>query len=82
MFVHRDHVQVRLLWCEWDPSGVGDLSLLQVLDELRQPPLRGGVVLQDLGEGAVFELIGQTLAQGFSGSEESYTVVEQLQHYV
>lgn len=42
------------LWSQWDASGVSDLALLQVLHQLCQPALGGGVVLQHLGEGAVF----------------------------
>lgn len=51
-----------------DASGIGDLTFLQVLDQLGQPALGGGVVLQHLGEGAVLQLIWQTLTQGFSRS--------------
>lgn len=51
-----------------DASGICDLSLLQVLHQLGQPTLGGGVVLQDLGKSGVFELIGEALPQSFSGS--------------
>lgn len=54
-----------------DAPGVGHLALLQVLHQLSQPALGGGVVLQHLGEGAVLQLVGQTLTQGFSGSEDT-----------
>lgn len=51
-----------------DASGICDLPLLQVLHQLGQPTLGGGVVLQDLGKSGVFELIGEALPQSFSGS--------------
>lgn len=57
------------LGSQWDASSVGDLALLQVFDQLSQPALCGCVVLQHLGKGAIFQLIWQTLTQGFSGSE-------------
>lgn len=53
---------------ERDAPGIGDLTLLKVLHQLGQPALGGGVVLQDLGKGGVFELVREALAQSFSGS--------------
>lgn len=61
------------LWGERDAPGVSDLALLQVLHQLGQPALGGGVVLQDLGEGGVFELVGEALPQSFSGSAHQET---------
>lgn len=58
-----------LLWGEWDAPGICDLTLLQVLHQLGQPALGGGVILQDLGEGGVFELVREALPQSLSGSE-------------
>lgn len=43
-----------LLWGEWDPSGVGHLSLLEVFDQLSEPSLRGRVILQNLCERGIF----------------------------
>lgn len=57
------------LWGEWDSSRVSHLPLLQVLHQLSEPSLCGGIIFQNLSEGGVFELVGQTLAQGFTGSE-------------
>lgn len=51
-------------------SGICDLSLLQVLHQLGQPTLGGGVVLQDLGKSGVLELVREALPQRFSGSVE------------
>lgn len=58
----------RSLCGERNPPGVGDLTFLQVLHQLGQPAFGGGVVLQDLSEGGVFELVGEALPQSFSGS--------------
>lgn len=68
----------RSLRSQRDASGVGDLALLQVLHQLSQPAFGGGVVLQHLGEGAVLQLVGQTLAQGFSGPEGGRRGVSRL----
>ncbi|KAG7240524.1 hypothetical protein INR49_026808, partial [Caranx melampygus] len=38
------------LWGQWDASSICDLALLQVLDQLSEPALGGGVILQHLGE--------------------------------
>lgn len=61
-----------------DAPGVGDLPLLQVLHQLCQPALGGGVVLQHLGEGAVLQLVRQALTQGFSGSGERTPHISQV----
>lgn len=58
----------RSLWRKRNASGICDLSLLQVLHQLGQPTLGGGVVLQDLGKSGVFELVREALPQCFSGS--------------
>lgn len=42
------------------------MTLLQVLDELSQPALGGGVVLQDLGEGGVLQLVRKALPESFT----------------
>lgn len=54
-----------------DAPGVGHLALLEVLHQLGQPTLGGGVVLQHLRKGAVLQLVGQALPQSFSGSERT-----------
>ena len=66
--VYGAHFRSTSLSGEWDSPGVGDLALLQVLHQLGQPSLGGGVVFQHLGERVVLQLVGQTLPQGFSGS--------------
>lgn len=49
-----------------DAPWVSDLTLLQVLDELSQPALCGGVILQDLGEGGVLQLVRKALPESFT----------------
>lgn len=64
-------------WTRWsrslrgqrDAAGVRHLTLLEVLDQLGQPALGGGVVFEHLGEGTVLQLVWQTLTQRLSGSE-------------
>lgn len=58
------------LWRKRNAPGVCDLSLLQVLHQLGQPALGGGVVLQDLGKSGVLELVREALPQCFSGSTQ------------
>lgn len=65
----QTHILSPLLRSQGDASSVGDLAFLQVLDQLCQPALGGGVVLQHLSKGAVLQLVWQTLTQGLSGSE-------------
>lgn len=73
MFLRVGEERRQSLWGERDAPGVGDLTLLQVLHQLGQPALGGGVVLQDLGEGGVFELVREALPQSFSGSAQQET---------
>lgn len=63
---------------EGDTSWVGHLTLLQVLHQLGQPALGGGVVLQDGGESGVFELIGEALTQSFTGPGYKYMSKKQI----
>lgn len=68
MFLRAGEEREESLWGERDAPGVSNLTLLQVLHQLGQPALGGGVVLQDLGEGGVFELVREALPQSFSSS--------------
>lgn len=60
------HLPQQSLRRKRDAPWVSDLTLLQVLDELSQPALCGGVILQDLGEGGVLQLVRKALPESFT----------------